>query len=175
MFSNPIRIQATLYYAIITLVAALFVLYLGFMTRYFVLFYDGTFEMFEYYKQLQVFNKEAFNITLLFIVMAFLLSVFGLNKYRPGLAGLIVAVGTAVFVTLRSLALLTVIPIYKRGYLALDFTTMDDYTPTTFVFDTATWLHYLLIGMFLLLAITAVASFTQRLREGNPLIRKFQQ
>lgn len=174
MFSNLIRIQAALVHAIIGLVAALFVVYLGFMTRYFVLFYDGTFEMFEYYKQLQVFNKEAFNIVLLFIVMAFLLSVFGLNKYRPGLAGLIVAVGTAVFVILRSLALLTVLPVYKRNYLALDFTEMEDYTPTTFVFDAATWLHYLLIGVFVLLIIIAVVSFIQRLQEGYPLIRKLQ-
>ena len=174
MFSNLIRIQAALVYAIIALVAALFVLYLGFMTRYFILFFDGTFEMFEYYKQLQVFNKEAFNIALLFIVMAFLLAVFGLNKYRPGLAGLVVAIGTAVFVVLRSLALLSVIPLYKRGYLALDFAELEEYTPTTFVFDAAVWLHYLLIGMFVLLTIVAVVSFTQRLREGYPLIRKLQ-
>ena len=174
MFSNLIRIQATLVNAIIALVAALFILYLGFMTRYFVLFYDGTFEMFEYYKQLQVFNKEAFNITLLFIVMAFLLSVFGLNKYRPGLAGLLVVAGTALFVILRSLALLAVIPLYKRGYLALDFTEMEDYTPTTFVFDAAVWLHYLLIGVFVLLTIVAIVSFIQRLQEGHPLIRKLQ-
>ena len=174
MINHLIRIQAILCYAIITLVAALFVLYLGFMTRYFVLFYDGTLEMFEYYKQLQVFNKEAFNIALLFIVMAFLLSLFGLNKYRPGLAGLIVALGTAIFVTLRAFALLNVIPLYKRGYLALDFTQMEDYTPTTFVFDAATWLHYLLIGSFVLLTLVAIASFTLRLREGQPLIRKLQ-
>lgn len=174
MFSNLIRIQAALVYAIIALVVALFVLYLGFMTRYFVLFFDGTFEMFEYYKQLQVFNKEAFNIALLFIVMAGLLSVFGLNKYRPGLAGLIVAIGTTIFVVLRSLALLNVIPLYKRGYLALDFAELEDYTPTTFVFDAAVWLHYLLIGVFVLLTIVAIISFTQRLREGYPLIRKLQ-
>ncbi|MEM7114618.1 MAG: hypothetical protein AAF614_19430 [Chloroflexota bacterium] len=130
--------------------------------------------MFEYYKQLQVFNKEAFNIALLFIVMAGLLSVFGLNKYRPGLAGLVVAIGTTVFVVLRSLALLNVIPLYKRGYLALDFAELEDYTPTTFVFDAAVWLHYLLIGVFVLLAIVASISFTQRLREGYPLIRKLQ-
>ena len=58
MFSNLIRIQATLVYAIVALVVALFLVYLGFMTRDYVLFFDGTFEMFEYYKQLQVFNKD---------------------------------------------------------------------------------------------------------------------
>lgn len=174
MFANLIRIQKTLVWAIIALVVALFVLYLGFMTRYFVLFFDGTAEMFDYYKQLQIFNKEAFRIALLFIVVAGLLTAFGLNKYRPGLAGLIVAIGAAVFVILRSLALLTVIPLYKRNYLALDFTPLEEYTPTTFVFDAAVWLHYLLIGAFILLTFVAVASFVQRIREGYPLIRKLQ-
>lgn len=174
MFSNLIRIQATLVYAIIALVVALFIVYLGFMTRYYVLFFDGTFEMFEYYKQLQVFNKEAFNIALLFIVMAGLVYLFGLPNYRPGLASLSVAAGTTAFVTIRSLALLNVIPIYKSNYLALDFAQLDDYTPTTFVFDAATLIHYLLIGSFVLLTIVAIISFVQRLREGHPLIRKFQ-
>ena len=174
MFSNLIRIQAILVYAIIAFVVALFIVYLGFMTRYYVLFFDGTFEMFEFYKELQVFNKEAFNITLLFIVMTALLYAFGLSNYRPGLASLAVAIGTTAFVTLRSLALLSVIPLYKRGYLALDFAELDEYTPTTFAFDAATLLHYLLIGSFVLLTLVAIASFAQRLREGHPLIRKLQ-
>ncbi|MFK7801314.1 MAG: hypothetical protein AB8G95_06770 [Anaerolineae bacterium] len=174
MFSNLIRIQATLVYAIIAFVVSLFVVYLGFMTRYFVLFFDGTFEMFEYYKQLQVFNKEAFNIVLLFIVMAGLLYLFGLSNYRPGLASLAATIGTTVFVMLRSLALLNVLPIYKRSYLALDFTQLEDYVPTTFVFDAAILLHYLLIGSFVLLTIVSIASFIQRLREGHPLIRRLQ-
>ncbi len=174
MFKNLLRIQAALVYANIALVVALFVVYLGFMTQYYVLFFDGTFEMFEYYKTLQVFNKEAFNIALTFIVMVGLLSVFGLSQYRPGLAGLVVAVGTTIFVVQRSLALLSVIPAYRRGYVALDFTEMEDYTPTTFVFDTAVILHYLLIACFILLTVVAIATFVQRLQEGHPLIRKLQ-
>lgn len=174
MFSNLIRIQAILVYAIIALVIALFLVYLGFMTHYYVLFFDGTLEMFEYYKQVQVFNKEAFSIALLFIVMIGLLHAFGLARYRPGLAGLIIAIGTAVFVISRSLALLNVIPVYKSGYLALDFAELEDYVPSTFVFDAATWIHYLLIGLFGVLALVAIVSFVQRLREGHPLLRKLQ-
>ena len=153
---------------------ALFVTYLGFMTHYYVLFYDGTFEMFDYYKLLQVFNKEAFSIVLMILVMVGLLFVFGLPKYRPGLAGLVAAIGATVFVTTRSLALLNVIPVYKEGYLALDFAELDDYVPSTFVFDTATLLHYLLIGAFGLLTLVALMSFIQRLREGHSIIRKLR-
>ena len=54
------RIQAGLVYAVATLSVSIFVLYLGFMTHYYALFYDGTDEMYEFYKLLQVFNKDAF-------------------------------------------------------------------------------------------------------------------
>ncbi len=174
MANNLIRIQAVLVYGIIASVVALFLVYLGFMTQYFILFFDGTPEMFDFYKQLQTLNKEAFNIALMFIVMVALLSVFGLSKYRPGLAGLIVAVGTTVFVVLRSLDLLRVIPVYKSGYLALDFAELEDYVPTTFVFDAAVALHYLLIGLFGVLTVVAFFSFVHRLTEGHPLVRRLQ-
>ncbi len=169
---NLMRLQAILVYAVITIVIALFVVYLGFMTHYYVLFYDGTLEMFEYYKQLQVFNKEAFNIILLFIVFAALLSIFKLQAFRPGLAGLILVVVTTVYLTMQSLSLVNVLPKYKRSYLGLDFAELDEYTPNTFVFDAAIVLHYLLIGVLVLLTVVARMTFLQRIREGNPLIRR---
>ncbi len=172
MKNNLMRIQAILVYAVLTLVIALFILYLGFMTQYYVLFFNGTSEMFDYYKLLQVFNKEAFNISLIFILFAGALSAFQLNKFRPGLAGLIVVIATTVYLTIRSLALISVLPKYKRGYLALDFSTWEDYAPTTFVFDAGLLLHYLLIGSLVLLTLVSIMTFVQRLREGKPLIRR---
>lgn len=168
------RIQAILVYAVIAIVVALFVLYLGFMTHYYILFYDGTFEMFEYYKLLQVFNKEAFQIVLYFILFVGVMSAFRINQYRPGLAGLIVVIATTAFLTMRSLALIAVLPKYKRGYLALDFAEaeLEAYTPSTFVFDAGVVLHYLLIAALVLLTLVSLATFMQRLREGKPLIRR---
>ena len=166
------RIQAILVYAIIALVVALFILYLGFMTRYYILFFDGTPEMFDYYKTLQVLNKEAFSIILYFVVCAGVLSAFRVNQYRPGLAGLAVVIGATVFFTQRSLALINVLPKYKRNYLALDFTELEEYTPTTFVFDAGVILHYLLIATAVLLTIVSLITFIHRLKEGKPLIRR---
>lgn len=164
--------QKILVYVVATIVLALFVLYLGFMTQYYVLFYDGTFEMFEFYKLLQVFNKEAFNIAIIFVALAATLLIFALHKYRTGLFGLLVAFGVAVFMITRSLSLMSVIPKYKRSYLALDFSSMEEYTPTTFPFDAAMALHSILIGVVVFFSIFALATFIQRLREGNPIIRK---
>ncbi len=166
------KAQTTLVYAVEIICIALFVLYLGFMTHYYILFYDGTFEMFEYYKQLQVFNKEAFNLAIQFIVLVMLLFLFDLHKIRPGLFGIIVALSVSVYVSLSSISLINVIPKYKRGYLALDFVELENYNPSTFVFDASIVLHYVLIGVLAIMSIIAILTFIQRLKEGKPIIRK---
>lgn len=172
MKKHLMKTQTTLVYAIEAVCIALFVLYLGFMTHYYVLFYDGTMEMFDYYKQLQVFNKEAFSLTLLFIVFAAALLVFDLHKIRPGLFGIALTIAATAYVSLSSLSLIKVIPKYKSGYLALDFTELENYTPSTFVFDAGIALHVILIGLLTALTIVAVTTFVQRLREGKPLVRR---
>jgi hypothetical protein len=165
------KAQTILVYAVQVICIALFVVYLGFMTHYYILFYDGTFEMFEYYKQLQVFNKEAFSLAVQFVVFALLLFIFELQKVRPGLFGLIAVFTMTIYTTMNSFALINVLPKYKRGYVSLDFSSMEDYIPSTFAFDTAVVLHYLLIGLMVLFTLVATTTFIQRLRDGNPIIR----
>ncbi len=166
------KAQSTLVYAVETVCIALFVLYLGFMTHYYVLFYDGTMEMFDYYKRLQVFNKEAFNLAILFVVLAFVLLLFDLHKIRPGLFGVAVAIAVTAYVSLSSISLINVLPKYKQGYLALDFAELENYNPSTFVFDAGIALHSILIGLLVIFSVVAILTFVQRLKEGNPIIRK---
>jgi hypothetical protein len=166
------KVQALLVYSVEIVTTALFVLYLGFMTQYYVLFYDGTAATFEYYKQLQVFNKEAFNLAIQFMVFALLLLAFELQRNRPGLVGLLFVFVMSGMVSWNSLLLIRVLPKYKRGYLALDFSTMKEYVPSTFVFGAGLALQYLLIGLVIVLSIVAILTFAQRLREGNPLVRR---
>ena len=166
------KAQRILVYAVEIVIIALFVLYLGFMTQYYALFYDGTFEMFEYYKQLQIFNKEAFNLALQFVVFALVLFAYELQKNKAGLVGLIYVLFMTWFVSMNSILLIRVIPKYKRDYLALDFTSMEDYVPSTFVFDAGVILHYILIGLLIIFAVVVVSTFIQRLKEGHPIVRK---
>lgn len=170
---NPLlKSQSLLVYAIGVVCLVLFVIYLGFMTSYYVLFFDGTFEMFEFYELLQVFNKEAFNIVIIFIALGVVLFAFDLHKYRPGFFGLLVVLGVTGFMVTRSLALLNVLPKYKRAYLNLDFSSMEEYVPTTFVFDAAFAMHWVLIALLGIFTVIAVATFIQRLKEGKPLVRR---
>lgn len=166
------QVQSSLICAVVIVLAALFVLYLGFMTQYYVLFYDGTMETGKYYKQLQVFNKEAFGLTIQFLVFALILLAFELHKNRPGLFGLAFVITMTAFISQKSLQLIGVIPKYKRGYLSLDFSSMEEYVPSTIVFDTGLVLHYVLIGLLAALGIVVILTFTQRIKEGKPLIRK---
>jgi len=167
------KIQASLVYSVVTVSALIFVLYLGFMTEYYVLFYDGTDELYEFYKQLQVFNKEAFNIALEFVLLAIILMTFQLSKYRPGLLGVIYVPVMTIYTSLSSFPLIDNLSKLRLDYLASDFTSMKEYTPSTFAFDIGLIIHYVQIGLLIVLCIVAIITFVQRLRDGHPIIRKF--
>ena len=173
MKNRLMKAQRILVYAVEIVIVALFVLYLGFMTQYYALFYDGTLEMFEYYKKLQVFNKEAFNLAIQFVVLGLVLLAFELHRNRrPGLVGLAYVLIMTWFVSMNSILLIRVIPKYKGGYLALDFSSMEDYVPSTFAFDAGLILHYMLIGLLIIFTLVAISTFVQRLKEGHPIVRK---
>ncbi|MBP7962949.1 MAG: hypothetical protein KBG20_07260 [Caldilineaceae bacterium] len=163
------KAQSKLVYGVEIVSVALFVLYLGFMTHYYILFYDGTAEMYEFYKKLQVFNKEAFSLAIIFVVLAVALLVFELHKSRPGWVGLALVIGTTAFVSMQSISLINVIPKYKQGYLALDFSTLNNYVPSTFVFDAGLVLHSILIGLLAIFTVVAILTFVQRLKDRNPI------
>ena len=167
------KVQSSLVYSVGILSLLIFVLYLGFMTEYYVLFYDGTDELYEFYKQLQVFNKDAFNIALQIMILTVILMTFELHKYRPGLLGVIYVLGMSIYISLSSLHLLDVLIKNRRDYLEFDFTTMKNYTPSVLAFDFGLIFHYSQLGLLIAFSIIVVITFVQRLRDGNPLIRNF--
>ena len=172
MKKNLMRIQAGLVYAVATLSVSIFVLYLGFMTHYYALFYDGTDEMYEFYKLLQVFNKDAFEIALRIAVLTLILMAFEFHKYRPGLLGMLYVLGMTIYISRESFHLLDVLPGYRRDYLAFDYSSMEDYTPSAFAFDIGLIIHYAQVGLLIAFCVVAAITFVQRLREGNPIVRK---
>lgn len=167
------KIQSSLVYSVITVSVLIFVLYLGFMTEYYVLFYDGTDEMYEFYLQLQVFNKAAFNVALQIAMLTAILMTFQLAKYRPGLLGVIFAFGMTIYISLSSIPLVADLTRHKQDYLAFDFTSMDDYIVSTLAFDIGLIIHYVQIGVLIALCIVIIITFMQRLKDGHPMIRKF--
>jgi len=167
------KIQSGLVYSVVTLSVLIFILYLGFMTQYYSLFYEGTDELYEFYLQLQVFNKEAFVIALQIVLMTAILMTFQFSKLRPGLLGMIFVTGMTIYISLSSVRLLDDLAIYKQEFLASDFTSMEDYIPSTLAFDIGLTAHYVQVALLIALCIVAAITFARRLRDGHPLIRNF--
>lgn len=167
------KIQTSLIHLVVMASVVIFVLYLGFMTEYYVLFYEGTDEMYELYLKLQLFNKGAFDVALQIVLMTAILMTFQFAKYRPGLLGLIYVFCMTIYTILRSLPLVEELIRFKEEYLAFDFTVMEDYRVSTLAFDIGSIIHYVQVGLLVVLCIVAVMTFIQRRKDGHPLIRKF--
>lgn len=113
---NMFKLQKLLVYLMIAASVVLFVIGLGFMTNFYPLFYNGTSDMYDYFKRLQILNKAEFNMAVVMVVMTVLMLGFDLNKPKNGWIGLIYSAAIAVYVWLNSLSLLRAIPYYK-GYM----------------------------------------------------------
>lgn len=142
-------IQKTMVYLAVTMAILIFVVSLGFMTNMHVLLFDGTNEMYQYYKSVQVLNKSMFSIAIMYVIYGFAMMMFDLNKKEAGLFGTVyVLIGTVVTL-LKSLTMFKYIPYFKDNYTAFDFSVIEDYTQSAWQFD-------LVSGMFLVWDIVAI-------------------
>lgn len=134
----------------LTIAAALFVVNaLGFMTEFYVLFIDGTGDMFTFYKDVQSFNNLIFGWGLAALVASFVPLLFDLHKRIAGVFG----TGFALCYAVAALVLMLVfrasaLP-YIDTYTQFDFSGIEGYQPSLAPFRRV----YLLFG---LLTATAV-------------------
>lgn len=153
--------------SILTLITALavFILSIGFMTNLHVLMFDGTYDMYEYYKSVQVLNKAMFNIALVYVIFAFLLIPFDINKKRPGFFGMaLVGVGSVITI-IRSLTMFKYIPYFENLYKAFDFSVVDDYVPSPWLFQLSKLMFLIWDIVVVVLLIVCVKNFITYLKE----------
>jgi hypothetical protein len=163
---NPyVQTQRILSYLIIGVAIAAFVLSLGFITSYYQLFYEGTDEMYSFYKDLQVVNKELFNVSLMLIVLSVLLIPFDISKKKPGIFGLIFVIVTTGYSILKGTGLISEFASYKNMYLAIDFSDLMDYKVSTFVFNFGSALFITLVILTSALTLVAIKNFISRLKD----------
>ncbi|GKX29417.1 hypothetical protein SH1V18_18970 [Vallitalea longa] len=167
-----LKIQRILAYIFIALTLLSFILSLGFMTNYYTLFYEGTFEMFNFFKDVQVLNKAIFNTSLIYVILAILLIPFDINKKKPGIFGVSFVIITTVYTLLSSYKILSDIPYYKNIYASFDFGEIKNYTPSIVAFDLSTVLFIVIIIAAILLFITSLSNYistikTKRIRGGS--------
>lgn len=146
-----LKIQKGVTYALIIIAIITFVLGLGFMTDYYQLFYDGSQDMFNYYKDLQVLNKVIFQSTVAFIVLSFLLLAFDIHKKKAGVLGWLFVLGLSVYMITNSLTIVSAIPSYQQEYLAFDFSIIENYSISTMSFSMSRVLFTALTGLAVIL------------------------
>lgn len=134
----------------LTIAATLFMVNaLGFMTEFYVLFIDGTGDMFTFYKDLQSFNNLIFGWGLAALIASLVPLLFDLHKRIAGMFGTGFALCYAVAALIVLLVFRSAALPYIDTYTQFDFSGIEGYQASLAPFRRV----YLLFG---LLAATAV-------------------
>lgn len=165
MKNQLVKVQKVLATTSIITALVIFIVALGFMTNLHRMLFDGTFEMYEYYKSIQVLNKAMFSTAIIIVVYAFLLAPFDINKKKPGIFGMILVAGGTIFTALRSTTMFRYIPFFKKGYTEFDFSVMENYTASPWQFDLAVGLFWAWLVMAVVLTIVCLINFMSYLKE----------
>lgn len=131
-------------------VVLFFVLSLGFITKYYPLFYDGNGETYELYMRLQDFNDFIFNASLVFAVLTVFTIPFDVHIKKAGILNILFLAGFLGYAIYVMSVIVQVVPQYIQTYTSMDLTFMSNYTPSTVPFT----LCYVLIGV--IVAVLAV-------------------
>lgn len=166
-----VRFQKIMFVITLVTAIAIFILSIGFMTNLHVLMFDGTYEMYEYYKSVQVLNKAMFNIALIYVIYAFLLIPFDINKKQPGFFGMALVTGGTVLSVLKSFTMLKYVPYFENLYNAFDFSVMEGYVPSPELFLISKMMFIVWDVVAILLFLGCMKNFVAYLRSRKENIR----
>jgi len=146
----------------IIVAAGMLILALGFMTNFHVLLYDGNTDMYNFYKNVQALNHLLFSTSVIVIVYALLLLAFDVNNNKLGFLGIIFVVIGSIVTVVKSLTLFKYIPYFKNLYNSFDFSILNNYTPSPWIFDLAT--NLLIIWDILTVALLIACLFNYKFK-----------
>ncbi len=126
--------QGIVVYGLITTAVIQFIYALGFMTNFYKLFYEGTTEMFDFYKRLQVVNQFIFRTSLIILIISILLLGFDLNKHSKSFFGPFVVLGLLLYTGYNFVTIFQAFVYYADVYKKFDFTQIADYTARPEIF-----------------------------------------
>ena len=131
-----------------------FIYSLGFMTNFYRMFYDGDGAMLEFLTELQLLNRFIFENALITLILA--VAAFGLeiHSLKTGVINSFFLIGFIVYETDCLMNFMGAIPYYAGEYAALDFSILDNYNSSPFMF----YLCYAFsLGILILLLATGLA------------------
>lgn len=152
-------------YSFIAVGILLVIVGLGFMTNFYSLFYNGTSEMYDFYKSVQALNKAIFNGALITVVMSVLLIGFDLNKSEHGPLATIYSCIVAGYTVMNGMVIQRAVPYFRGIYTAFDFSEVADYTPSTFAFTISQVLYGLAMALSVLIALLAIIRFVKTFKK----------
>lgn len=122
MSLKKIKKHNILFWLALVMIVAFFVVMLVFMTDFYNFYYDGTAETGQFFKELQVLNKFAFNQSLVLVVGILLVFAADLKIYRGSLGASVILVALTIYQVIRMLTVVPTINYFVGGYQNLDLT-----------------------------------------------------
>lgn len=150
------KIQKISSITLIVVAVMIFVLSLGFMTNFYSLFYDGTSEMYDLYKDIQMLNNVIFDSALYLIVLSILQIPFDFLKNSVSRKGLALSLLTVVMTISNGLVVFRTNNYFKAVYGKFDFSEMAEYTPSNLPFNMTSILFGLAMVVSVIVFISAI-------------------
>lgn len=149
LYTKLIKGQKVVSYILMLTSIVLIVLSLGFMTNFYELFYNGTAETYEYFKDLQILNNAIFNASIIIFVASLFLIAFDITKKVAGIFGLSYVIGFNIYIFIKALDVFRVNSYFYTVYKTLNFTEVEGYNPSELPFI----LINTLFGVLMLMAV----------------------
>ena len=150
------NVQVIVSYSLIVVSLIMLVFSLGFMTNFYELFVNGTMEMYEYFKDVQILNNAIFNATIISVVLSLGLIAFDITKKRVGIFGSIYSVVVAVVTFFNAQNVLRVNNYFADIYKGMSFSELEGYTKSMFPFAFANVIFIAVIAVSILVALMTV-------------------
>ena len=147
-------------------VAAVFVVStLGFMTHFYVLFIEGTDDMFTFYKELQSFNNLMFGWGLAVLVASFVPIFFDLHKRTAGVFGVGFTIFYAGAAAVLALVFRAAAQPYIAAYRGFDFSALEGFQPSLAPFRLTQLAFGLVVLVAVALSAVTIANFIRERRQ----------
>ncbi len=162
--STIYKIQKISSIALIVTAIAAFIYSLGFMTGFYQLFYDGTSEMYDFYKKMQILNNIIFDASLYLLILSLLQLPFDLLKKEMSIRGFIlVAVTTAITIS-NALVVFGTSNYFQNMYQGFDFSSLSNYKPSVLPFTLAYIIFSIAIAILVILTVIGLLSIMKSIK-----------
>lgn len=111
-----------LFWLSFALIICFFIVMLVFMTDFYHFFYDGTQETGQFFKELQVLNKYAFNQSLVLVVGILCLLISDLKTFHGALGSSVISLGLTIFQIIKMVTVVPTMNYFISSYKKLELT-----------------------------------------------------